>query len=205
MELNPVGKISERYYGNLDVPDGGYVGDADGSPLIRFDLTNGVLEITGNLRFMSSASGIISGSMYTNNWPIAVALTNQDEWYEWVDASNPWTEGLTNGITFDDPGLVIVTPGRYEILWAVSTDFSATPGASQEIEYGIAIDGAIQSPGQAHRTLANSTDTGHCSGFAQIDLSAGEKVSLAAMNESSAGKTLHVEHGNVILTHIGGI
>lgn len=204
MEVRPVGKTTERFYGNVDVPDGGYVGNADGSPLLRFDLADGLFQATGLLRFMDSASGLIFGSMYTNDLPIAVTLTDQSTWYELMDASNPWTAGLVSRCTFSDPGITIVEPGRYIIIWGLSTDFSATPGSKQEIEYGIMIDGAIQSPGRAHRTLSNSTDTGHASGFAILDVAVDEIVSLAAMNESSAGKVLHVEHGNMIIIHIGG-
>lgn len=136
-----------------------------------------------------------SGSFYTNT-TIATTLTAQNTWYE-LDAAQAWTAGILNRVTFTDPGLVIVEAGNYECTWMLSTDFSATPGSSQEIEYGIMVDGAIQGPGQAHRTLANSTDTGHCSGKATFTLTAGQVVSLGAMNESSAGKILHVEHGSL--------
>jgi len=91
----------------------------------------------------------------------------------------------------------------YEITWGMSIDFSASPGALQQIEGGIMIDGAIQLPGRSHRTVANSTDTGHFSGFAILNLSANEIVSLALNNNTGAGKTLHVEHGNLIVKQIG--
>ena len=65
------------------------------------------------------------------------------------------------------------------------------------------IDGAIQLPGRAHRTVANSTDTGHFSGYAVLDLSANEVISLALNNNTGAGKTLHCEHGNLIVKQIG--
>jgi hypothetical protein len=66
------------------------------------------------------------------------------------------------------------------------------------------IGGTIQNPGQAHRTLANSTDTGHCSGVAILDLAANAQISLAANNNTSAGKIIHVEHGNMEVEQIGG-
>ncbi len=37
MEVRPVGKTTERFFGNVDVPDGGYVGNADGKPIMRAD------------------------------------------------------------------------------------------------------------------------------------------------------------------------
>lgn len=47
MELRPVGKTTERFFGNVDVPDGGYVGNADGLPLIIFDYANDALQLGG--------------------------------------------------------------------------------------------------------------------------------------------------------------
>lgn len=47
MELNPVGDQTERYYGNVDVPDGGYIGNEDGGPLIIFDYANNALQLGG--------------------------------------------------------------------------------------------------------------------------------------------------------------
>ena len=92
----------------------------------------------------------------------------------------------------------------YEVSWSLSTDFSASPGSKQEIEYGIMVGGAIQNEGQAHRTLSNSTDTGNTCGIAILDLADNAVISLAAKNETSAGKILHVEHGNLTIKQIGG-
>lgn len=47
MELDPVGAQTERYYGNVDVPDGGYIGNEDGLPLIIFDYGNEALQLGG--------------------------------------------------------------------------------------------------------------------------------------------------------------
>ena len=66
------------------------------------------------------------------------------------------------------------------------------------------INGAIQNPGQGHRTIANSTDTGSFSGHAILDLAADDDVSLALNNNSAAGKTIHVEHGNLTLHQLAG-
>jgi hypothetical protein len=141
------------------------------------------------------------GSMY-NNSTIAVTLTDANTWYE-VDGATAWTTGELNGTTFTDPGITVLTAGKYEISWGMSVDFSATPGASQQVEGGIMIDGAIQNPGRAHRTVANSVDTGHFSGFAILDLSANAVISLALNNNSSAAKIIHCEHGNLIVKQIG--
>jgi hypothetical protein len=140
--------------------------------------------------------------MYTNS-TIAVTLTDQNTWYE-LDGATAWTTGEVHNCTFADPAITVLEPGMYEVIYTLSTDFSASPGAAQNIGYGIMIGGAIQNEGQSHRTIANSTDTGHCSGVAILDLADNAVVSLAARNESSAGKTLHVEHGNMTVKQIGG-
>lgn len=143
----------------------------------------------------------VFGSMY-NNATIAVTLTDANTWYE-VDGSTPWIVGELFLATFTDPGITVLVSGKYEITWGMSIDFSASPGAKQEVEGGIMIDGAIQLPGRTHRTLANSVDTGHTSGFAILDLSANSVISLALNNNTSAGKTLHCEHGNMTVKQIG--
>ena len=154
--------------------------------------------------YKATTGGIIYGSMYTNNLPIATTLTDASTWYELTDAGNDWTVGELHLCTFSTPRITVTEPGRYEITWMLSTDFSSTPGAAQEIEYGIMIGGSIQTPGRAHRTLANATDTGHCSGVAILDLADNAAISLAASNETSGGKVLHVEHGNMTVKQIGG-
>ena len=143
----------------------------------------------------------VFGSMYTNS-TIAISLTDQDTWYE-ADGTNPWTAGELYLSTFTDPGITVLVGGKYEIMWDVSTDFSSTPGSKQEVEGGIMIDGVIQMAGMAHRTLANSTDTGNFTGMAIMALTANQIVSLALRNVTSGGKTLHVEHGNLLLKQIG--
>jgi hypothetical protein len=160
------------------------------------------VEADGDTFWVGDSTGIPYGHMYTNT-TIAVTLTDQNTWYE-IDGTQAWTTGLTNLCTFTDPEISVDKAGVYEITWTLSTDFSASPGAAQEIEYGIMVNGTIQNEGQAHRTLANSTDTGHCSGVAILDLAADDDVSLAARNVSSAGKILHVEHGNMTVKMLGG-
>ena len=159
------------------------------------------LTISGDVTF-TGTGGLIFGSMYTNA-VIATTLTNQSAWYE-LNGSQAWTTGILNGVTFSDPALTVTEPGMYDVTWSLSTDFSESPGSKQEVEYGIMIGGAIQNEGRAHRTLANSTDTGNCCGTAILDLADNAVISLAAKNESSAGKILQVEHGNLTVKLIGG-
>ena len=156
---------------------------------------------TGDQVFVGTA-GLVFGHMYTNS-TIATTLTTQNTWYE-LNGATAWTTGQLNNCTFTDPAITVLEPGMYEVIWTLSTDFSAIPGASQQIEYGIMVGGTIQNEGQAHRTLANSTDTGHCSGVAILDLADNAVISLGARNTTSAGKILHVEHGNMTVKQIGG-
>ena len=166
------------------------------------DTTNAMkVSNTGDVTFIGT-SGLVYGHMYTNG-TIAITLTDQSTWYE-LDGATAWTTGLLNGVTFTDPALTVTEPGMYEVIYTLSTDFSASPGATQQVEYGIMVGGSIQNEGRAHRTLANSTDTGHCSGVAILDLADNAVISLGAQNESAAGKTLHVEHGNMTVKLIGG-
>lgn len=189
------------------------VGIGTSTPAQTLDVNGALLVGAGTLNFQSDSdgdtfwvgegTGLVFGHMYTNNQPIAVTLTDQNTWYE-LNGAAAWTTGELNNTTFTDPAITVLEPGRYEVIWTLSTDFSSTPGASQQIEYGIMIGGSIQNEGQAHRTLANSTDTGHCSGVAILDLADNAVISLGARNVSSAGKTIHVEHGNMTVKQIGG-
>jgi hypothetical protein len=159
------------------------------------------IQSDGDVVFFGGA-GLAFGSMYTNT-QIAVVLTNANTWYE-VDGATAWTTGLLHNCTFTDPEITVVYAGMYEVEWDMSIDFSAAPGASQQVEGGIMINGTIQNPGQGHRTIANSTDTGSFSGHAILDLAVDDDVSLALNNNSAAGKTIHVEHGNLVLHQLGG-
>ncbi len=159
-------------------------------------------EHTGDFYFTGTGSGFLYGHMYTNA-TIATTLTNQNTWYE-LDGATAWTAGLLNNCTFTDPGITVLKAGVYEVTWSLSTDFSASPGAKQNIEYGVMINGAIQNEGQASRTLQNSTDTGNACGLATLDLAANAVISLGARNITSAGKILHVEHGNMAVKMVGG-
>ncbi len=155
----------------------------------------------GDIVFKGGA-GLIFGHMYTNS-TIATTLTDQGTWYE-LNGATAWTAGLLHNCTFSDPAITVLEPGIYEVTWSLSTDFSATPGSKQQLGYGIMIGGAIQAEGQATRTLSNSTDTGNACGVAILDLADNAVISLAARNETSSGKILHVEHGNMTVKQIGG-
>jgi hypothetical protein len=173
-----------------------------GSTKLGDDNTNYMLvESDGDVVFVGG-SGLAFGSMYTNS-TIAVTLTDANTWYE-IDGATAWTGGEEHNCTFTDPEIDVTYAGMYDVSWDLSIDFSATPGTKQEVEGGIMVNGSIVLPGRGHRTLANSTDTGSFSGHAILDLSAGDDVSIALNNNTSGGKILHAEHGNLVIKQIGG-
>ncbi len=189
-------------YFHLDRENTNILGLKINMPTIIGDGTNYVsVASDGDLTFVGSA-GIVYGHMYTND-VIAIALTDQNTWYE-LNGATAWTSGVVHRCTFSDPAITVLEPGIYEVVWSLSTDFSATPGSKQEIEYGIMVGGAIQAEGQAHRTLSNSTDTGNACGVAILDLADNAVISLAARNVTSSGKTLNIPHGNMTVKQVGG-
>jgi hypothetical protein len=76
--------------------------------------------------------------------------------------------------------------------------------ANQQILGGVMVNGSIQSPGQAQRTIANAADVGTFCGTAILNLSASDQISLALNNTSSAGKNATVEYLSVTIVQIGG-
>ena len=102
MELDPVATSSDRFFGNIDVPDGGYVGNKDGSPRIDFDHSNGIANLTGDFNATGEISNpkgkitLIGGfaCKLTNNTgsdTIAgqlVLASSQDDSFEIADADS---------------------------------------------------------------------------------------------------------------------
>ncbi len=119
-----------------------------------------------------------------------------------------WLAGDLNLITFptggDEHYLSVTKAGFYRIQWSLSFN-TANPGANVEIHGGIAVDGvAIRNKAEAHRTIANNSDTGNMSGTAMIDCPNGtEQISVWLLN-SSNNADVTVEHGNVSMLMVGG-
>jgi hypothetical protein len=166
------------------------------------------LTSAGLLTFLGTA-GLTYGFIYNDNNTIATVLTNQNTWYRSYDAAQAWTSGTSKDMTLGDGYIQVDTAGHYLAVWTASIDFSAAPGASQQVEGGFMVDPntgtyAIVAGGLAHRTIANSTDTGDFMGVAVLDLNANDKVGLGFNNNSSAGKTIHNEHASLVLIQIAG-
>ena len=73
------------------------------------------------------------------------------------------------------------------------------PGANIEVHGGIMIDDvAVRDKGEAHRTIANNSDTGLMAAHALIDCPNGnEEISLWVLNADN-NVNITVEHGNVV-------
>ena len=161
MELDPVGKESERFYGNVDVPDGGYIGNADGSPLIRFDLVNGIFQVTGSLKFMTAASGLMCGEIYVEGINDGIALAAEEVYYQVTSwSAGAGVNGESNGTTpdKDNDHIVIEHAGKYFVRWHVSC-YSTQ---KNEYEFEVFINnGDTGFPGtEAYRTTSVASAVG---------------------------------------------
>jgi hypothetical protein len=144
-------------------------------------------------------SGIAFGSMYTNA-TIAVTIAASSTPTEIGDT---WTAGEVNLTSFGASHYITVTKaGRYKVDWSLSIAQN-TPSASIQCEQGIMVNGSAQSPGVAHRTIANSSDVGASAGTAILDLAASDQISLYVENQTNT-TNIDVEHGNVTVTMVGG-
>ena len=158
-----------------------------------------------DLVFIGDGIGLPYGDMYTNA-TITVVIANNNP-TEVKDATDDgFTAGELHRVTFptggDEHYLSVDVAGRYLINWSISFAQN-TPVAAIETEGGIMVGGVAQSPGKAHRTVANVSDTGNMCGTCILDLAANAQVSLFVTNETNT-TDIDVEHANLTLLHIGG-
>jgi hypothetical protein len=188
------------------------------APLAQFDVigdarigdsTTNYLNVEGDgdTYFVGSA-GLLFGHMYVEGAsPITVAITINVIAEVEDAAQDGWVAGELNEVTFPTGGtehyLTIPTAGRYEINWDLSIETNVASGG--EIHGGIMIDSvAVRDAGEGHRTISAANDTGSMSGHAILDLPNGtEEVSLWLLNTSNNNDVV-VDHGNVVVTQIGG-
>jgi len=139
----------------------------------------------------------IYGHFYTNT-QTEVTISNNNP----TEVAAGMTTGLVRGVTFGGSHFLgIVTAGEYLVNWGMSAAMAAA-GGGIEFEIGIMIDGTNQNECQAHRTLANTTDTGNAASNCILDLAAGEEVSLSVTNETNT-TNIDVEHANLSITRLG--
>ena len=159
--------------------------------------------------FAGSNKGLLFGHMYVDGTqPISIALTAATPADAVDDASTDgWLAGELNTITFPTGGteyyITIVTAGMYRITWDLS--FSITsPGGSVEVHGGLAIGGTpIRDKGEAHRSISTTAIVGNMGATTIYDCTAGNCVASLWV-ESSATKTMVIEHGNLNAVMIGG-
>ena len=167
--------------------------------------------IVGNLVF-SGNTGLGFGCMFVDGTQVIVVAMTQDNIAEVEDsvssADHGWLAGAINNVTFPTGGtehyLTVSKPGKYEVSWSMS--FAAiAPGANIEIHGGVMIDGtAVRDKAEAHRTIANNSDTGNMSGTAIFNCPNGtEQISLWLLNTTNDANA-SVGHGNVRIMQIGG-
>ncbi len=166
---------------------------------------------TGNSWWVGTG-GLIGGHMYIPGADIVVDITDNNPTEVFDDGSTSagdgWTAGELNGVTFptggDEHFLTVTKPGKYRVIWDMSFNM-ASPGANVEIHMGIMVDGAaIRDKGEAHRTIANNSDTGNTGANARLDLPNGtEQISLWILNAQN-NNDVTVEHGNVDIELVAG-
>ena len=148
----------------------------------------------------------ITGHMSVPGVDIIVDITDSNPTEVFDDgttsAGDGWSAGELNHVTFptggDEHYLTITKPGKYRIDWDMSFQMAA-PGANIEVHGGIMIDDvAVRNDGEAHRTIANNSDTGLMASHALIDCPNGnEEISLWVLNAQNTNN-ITVEHGNVV-------
>ncbi len=163
--------------------------------------------LTGDVTFVGGA-GLLFGHMYVElASPITVAITVNVIAEVENAAQDGWVAGELNEVTFPGGGtehyLTISEPGRYEINWDMS--IMTTVGSGGEIHGGIMVDSvAVRNQGEAHRTISAANDSGSISGHAILDLPKGtDEISLWLLNTSNNNDVV-VDHGNLVVIHIGG-
>jgi len=174
----------------------------DGTNSIIKNNTGQLSVDTTDVVFTTSGSGLVYGGQYLNNpADFAVALTLQNTYYE-LNGTTAWTASPLNLCTATDPYITVTKAGVYLINWSVAF---TTDANAQEIEFGIMLDQTTMvSMGSSHEKGATAGDLLPVSGCALVTLTANQKVSLAAQNVTSAGKTLTIGHANLTIVQVGG-
>lgn len=133
------------------------------------------------------------GEMYNFDTPTTVTIANPDEW---TTIASGWTEGETDGVTFQNASeLLIVTAGTYIVQWALSLN---TAAAGVEIEAAVAVNGTVVDKTAAHLFFGTANDTGSLSGQGWLTLAEDDVLTMAVLNETS-GTNVVMEHGSLLI------
>lgn len=184
-------------------------GDASTNQLFFGGTTNAAVIDKGGDTYWIGTGGLIGGHMYIPGVTIGVNITDANP-TEVADAADGdgWAAGELNRVTFptggDEHYLQITEPGIYRVIWDMSFNMVA-PGANIEVHGGIMIDGvATRNKGEAHRTIANNTDTGNMGANGRIDCPLGtEQISLWVQNQQN-NNNIGIKHGNMDIELVAG-
>jgi len=153
MEVRPVGKTTERFYGNVDVPDGGYVGNEGDKPRIVFDHTNERIVGYGEHTFGDSASGIRLPHMQqsdSTSQTVATANVAQVVTFDTDVHSLDITRTSSSRFTIQYKGSYLI---------AISAVCDTDAGQSKDIELWLRVNGSdvANSNTILHLTATNET------------------------------------------------
>ncbi len=184
-----------------------------GITAVTLDENQNIIITGGDTYWVGDGTGLPYACMYVDGTQaIIVALTSgvvaevKDDGTTSLD--DGWLAGDLNLITFptggDEHYLSVTKAGFYRIQWSLSFN-TANPGANVEIHGGVAVDGtAIRNKAEAHRTIANNSDTGNMSGTAMVECPNGtEQISVWLLNTTN-NADVTVEHGNISMVMVGG-
>ena len=137
------------------------------------------------------------GHFFTNI-NVEITIDNNDP----TEVDSGMVAGLLKDVTFEDSHyLSVQQAGTYLVNWGMSAAMASASGGI-EFEIGVMVDGVSREECQAHRTLANSTDTGNAASNCILALVDKNQVSLSVTNESST-INIDVNHANLSITRIG--
>lgn len=161
----------------------------------------------GNVVFKGGA-GLQFGHMYVAA-DITVVIGDVNPTEVKNAAADGWTVGELNEVTFpgggDEHYLIVPEVGRYKVEWSLSCHTAQAGGTA--VHGGVMVaNAAIRNAGEAHGTVSNTTSTIDLSGCTIVDIRSlagvSPQISLWIADGNSAN--IVVEHGNMVVTQIGG-
>jgi hypothetical protein len=190
----------------IDAAGTTYIGDAGATTFWR-------TQSDGDTYWTGTGAGLVYGHMYVDGTQVIVVALTANTPAEVKDdgttsLDDGWLTGELNEMTFPSGGdehyISVTVAGKYEATWDISFAQN-TPTAAIDIHGGVAIDGTpLRDSGEAHRTVANSSDTGNMGGTTIIDCPNGnEQLSLWVENTTN-NTDIDVEHANLRVALIGG-
>ena len=163
----------------------------------------------GGDTYWTGTGGLVLGAMNIPSVDIVVSIADANPTEVFDDGTTSlndgWASTYQNSTVFAVSDLHYITvtiAGTYKVDWNMSGHIDS--GANSSIHGGVMIDGAAtRDNGEDHTDVLNANDSKSMSGTAVIDCPNGtEEISLWISNDNSAD--VHVEHGNMAITQVGG-